>query len=96
MAQTNSASSIDPILFVDKREMARLTGLSVETLKRYRLSGLLQEDIHWVALSSRSIRFAAPLVLDWMQHRNFPDLHKKAIENYQASLLAYQGKAKRK
>lgn len=84
------------ILFVDKWEMSRLTGLSVYTLKRYRLEGLLKEDIHWIALNQRTVRFCVPLVLDWIQNRNFPTLHSKAIENYQALLLSYQGQAKGK
>lgn len=92
----NSASSTDQILFADKREMARLTGLSVDTLKRYRLDGLLKEDIHWVALNARTVRFCVPLVLNWVQNRNFPELHNQAIEYYQSLLPSYQGKAKRK
>ncbi|HEY9695714.1 MAG TPA: hypothetical protein V6D10_00355 [Trichocoleus sp.] len=96
MTRTVSAPEANQVLFADKREMSRLTGLSVDTLKRYRLNGLLKENIHWVALNARTVRFCVPLVLDWMQNRNFPELHSKAIENYQALLLSYQGKAKRK
>ena len=96
MPHTNPTSKLDPILFVDKREMSRLTGLSMDHLKRLRLSGVLKENIHWVAVSSRSVRYAVPLVLDWLQHRNCPELHNEAIENYNALLLAYQGKRKRR
>lgn len=96
MTNTGSVFGGNPVLFADKREMARLTGLSVATLKRYRLNGLLKENIHWVTLNSRTVRFCVPLVLDWMQNRNFPELHNKAIENYQTLLLSYQKKTKGK
>lgn len=95
MPRTNSASSTSQIFFVDKREMARLTGLSVDTLKRYRLNGTLPENLYWVSLNPRTIRFCAPLVLDWLQNQKFPELHKLAIENYQALLLSYQSKKQR-
>jgi hypothetical protein len=94
MTRKASTSGTNPILFADKKEMARLTGLSTYTLKRYRLKGLLRENIHWVALNARTVRFCVPLVLDWMQNRNFPELHSKAIENYQSLLLSYQATKK--
>lgn len=96
MARLSSSTTLNQVLFADKWEMARLTGLSTDTLKRYRLNGLLQENIHWVALNTRTVRFCVPLVLDWIQNRNFPELHNKAIEHYQSLLLSYQGNLKNK
>ena len=70
-----------------------MTGLSAETLKKYRLSGLLQKDIHWVVINSRVIRYNIALVLDWIQNKNSnPQGHIRAIENYLASLPSGQEK----
>jgi hypothetical protein len=96
MRHTASASSTDQIRFADKREMSRLTNLSPETLKRYRLSGFLVENVHWIRLNLRTVRYCVPLVLDRIQNKHLPGLHEKAIENYQSLLLSYQGKTKRK
>lgn len=38
--------------FVGKREISKLTGLSGHTLKKYRLKGLLSQDIHWIRINS--------------------------------------------
>lgn len=96
MAQTVLDSATNQVWFADKREMARLTGLSPETLKRYRLSGFLVENVHWVKLNPRTVRYCVALVLDRIQNHHMPSFHKKAIENYQALLLSYQGQSKRK
>jgi len=96
MKRTIAPPNLDQIWFVDKWEMSHLTGLSPETLKRYRLNGFLVEGLHWVRLNQRNVRFCAPLVLDKIQNQNFPELHKKAIENYQSLLLSYQEKPKRR
>jgi hypothetical protein len=79
-----------PSQFVDKREMSRLCGLSGDTLKKYRLQGLLIENIHWVRINARVIRYCAPLVLDWIQHANDAAAHARAIAVYQAMQLANQ------
>lgn len=81
------------VQFVDKREASRLTGLSGDTLKKYRLKqGLLIEGIHWVRLNAKTIRYNLPLVQDWLQNRNDPKAHQRAVENYQATLLSNQPK----
>lgn len=49
---------------VDKHEVVKLTGYSDSTLKRYRITGKLQENIHWVSINSRSVRYNIVLVLD--------------------------------
>lgn len=76
------------IFFVKKREISKLTGLSGETLKKYRLSGILSEDVHWIRVNSKLILYNAPLILDWLQNINHPHLHQKAIDSYQAMLLS--------
>jgi hypothetical protein len=80
---------------VNKQVAAEMTGLSSETLKKYRLEGILQKDIHWVVINSRVIRYNISLVLDWMQNKDSnPQGHLRAIENYLASLPSAQKKRK--
>lgn len=82
--------------FVSKQVVTELTGLSGDTLKRYRLQGKLQKDIHWVTLNSRVVRYNLSLVLDWLQnHVSNPQAHTRAIENYLASLPSSQKKTRR-
>ncbi|BAZ00004.1 hypothetical protein NIES37_39860 [Tolypothrix tenuis PCC 7101] len=83
--------------FVSKHVATELTGLSECTLKRYRLQGKLQQDIHWVTINSRVVRYNITLVLDWLQnHASNPQAHLRAIENYLASLPSNQKKTRRK
>ncbi|MBW4474466.1 MAG: hypothetical protein KME45_29430 [Stenomitos rutilans HA7619-LM2] len=74
--------------FVDKWGASQLTGLSPETLKKYRLSGLLIEDIHWVRINSKAIRYNARLLVDWLRNRGNPRAHQQAIEHYLAASSA--------
>ncbi|MBD2028184.1 hypothetical protein H6F80_27890 [Leptolyngbya sp. FACHB-711] len=76
--------------------MSSLTGLSPETLKKYRLSGFLVENIHWIRLNQRTIRYCVPLVLDRIQNQHFPQEHNKAIEYCHSLLPSHQEKTKRK
>jgi hypothetical protein len=81
--------------FVNKQTAAQLTGLSSETLKRYRRQGKLQKDIHWIAVNSKVIRYNISLVLDWLQnHQSNPQAHLSAIANYLSSLPSSQKKPK--
>ncbi|MTJ52661.1 hypothetical protein FJR38_08305 [Anabaena sp. UHCC 0253] len=82
--------------FVTKQVASKLTGLSGDTLKRYRLQKKLQKDIHWITLNSRVVRYNITLVLDWVQnHISNPQAHLRAIDNYLASLPSSQPKRKR-
>ncbi|MEO0373029.1 MAG: hypothetical protein AAF329_00090 [Cyanobacteria bacterium P01_A01_bin.17] len=81
--------------FVDKHVMAEAIGLSHHTLKRYRLEGLWAEDIHWIRINSRCIRYNLELIQDWVSNRNDPKLHLKAIELYLGGLACRQGKPSR-
>ncbi|WP_413174491.1 hypothetical protein [Anabaena azotica] len=82
--------------FVTKQVASQLTGLSGDTLKRYRLQKKLQKDIHWITLNSRVVRYNITLVLDWVQnHISDPKAHLRAIDNYLASLPSSQPKRKR-
>jgi hypothetical protein len=81
---------------VNKQVVAEMTGLSTETLKKYRLEGLLQKDIHWVMINSRVIRYNISLILDWMQNKDSnPQGHFRAIENYLASLPSGERKTRK-
>lgn len=72
--------------FVGKREAERITGLSHETLKKYRLQGVLIEGIHWVRQNQRLILYNALLLSNFIQNRNDPNQHGIAIEHYLRSL----------
>lgn len=78
--------------FVKKREISKLTGLSGDTLKKYRLSGILSEDIHWVRINSKLVLYNVPLILDWLQNINDPLAHQRAIESYMSTLLSNKKK----
>jgi hypothetical protein len=86
----NSLLILEECRFAKKQEICRLTGLSGDTLKTYRLSGRLSEDIHWVRINSKLVLYNVPLMLDWLQNINDPTAHLKAIEAYTNSLLSNQ------
>ncbi|WP_013320998.1 helix-turn-helix transcriptional regulator [Gloeothece verrucosa] len=81
--------------FINKQEASRCLQISATTLKRYRLQGILIEGVHWVRLNSRCIRYNLELIQNWVQNRHDPVAHQKAIENYQATLLSYQGQPRK-
>lgn len=81
--------------FVGKKIIADLTGLSVETLKKYRLNGIWTQEIHWIRLNCRTVRYNYELIYDWMQNSHDPIAHQRAIDIYLASLLSNQRKRKR-
>lgn len=66
--------------------MAAAIGLSPHTLKRYRLQGTLIEDIHWIRINPRCVRYNRELIQDWVCNRHAPSSHQKAIEEYLNSL----------
>jgi hypothetical protein len=72
--------------FAKKKEICYLTGLSGDTLKEYRLSGTLSEDIHWIRINAKLVLYNVPLILDWVQNYNNPLAHQLAIESYMTGL----------
>jgi hypothetical protein len=90
MSQRSSGYDHNRVQFVKKRELSKVTGLSGDTLKKYRLSGLLIEDVHWIRVNSKLVLYNLPLILDWIQNSSNPNAHTKAIEVYQAGLLSSQ------
>ena len=81
--------------FVGKQVIAELTGLSEETLKKYRLGGIWTEHIHWIRLNSRTVRYNYELISDWMQNCHDLMAHQRAIDFYLASLPSNQRKTRR-
>jgi hypothetical protein len=77
-------------IWCNKHEAAKITGLSTSTLKNLRLNNDLTEGIHWVRLSSRSIRYNRDLLQDWMATRLDTQSHDQAITNYLNSLPSRQ------
>lgn len=84
------------LLFVTKRQASECLNLSTATLKKYRTQGLWIEGIHWVRINSRCVRYNLELLKDWVQNRNNPVAHQRAIDAYQASLLSNQKTCKKK
>lgn len=80
--------------FCNKRSLAKATGLSSETFKKYRLSGKWLEGVHWQRINSRCVLYNLTLVLDWIANSDDPRAHQKAIEHYLASLTSNQPKAR--
>ncbi|MCU0570102.1 MAG: hypothetical protein MUF49_26460 [Oculatellaceae cyanobacterium Prado106] len=81
--------------FVKKRELSRQTGLSGETLKKYRDLGFLRENIHWIRINSKLVLYNLPLILDWLQNIHDPDSHWRAVEAYLTELPSNQIKQRR-
>jgi hypothetical protein len=77
-------------VFCRPAEATNLTGLTRDELKSLRLSGKLQEGIHWVYINTRSIKFNVQLLNDWVATRHTPELHEIAIRNFLASLPSSQ------
>ena len=94
--RSSIADSLQSPEFVDKWEASRLTSLSPETLKKYRLKKVLIEDIHWVRINSKALRYNAPMLLDWLRHQGDPQAHQKTIEAYLASLPSNQSRRGRR
>lgn len=67
-------------------EMCIQLGISPDTLKEWRVTGLLPKGIYWVTLpNSDRIIWIGDLVRDWLVNRNSP-AHERALEKYRASL----------
>jgi hypothetical protein len=72
--------------FCNKRALAQKLGCSHHTIKAFRQRGELIENIHYIRSSPRSILYNLELCLNWLANRHSPASHRKAIEQYLASL----------
>lgn len=73
------------IIWCNKHQAAQIIGLSVSSVKKFRLSGEWIENIHYVKYSKFCIRYNAELLRDWVANKN-TNRHATAIENYLNSL----------
>ncbi len=81
--------------FVDKRRIKEQFGVSWTTQKAYRLNGTWLENIHWVRINSRLVRYNLQLLEDWFSNQGDPLAHGRAIEFYQANLMSNAKKKSR-
>ena len=73
--------------FVPTGEICHQIGVSVDTLKDWRVAGVLKKGLYWTTfphIPSR-IFWNRDLVRDWFVNGNSA-AHQRAIEKYQASL----------
>jgi predicted site-specific integrase-resolvase len=75
-----------PSNFCTPRQALEILGISLSTLKRLRRNKQLVQDVHYVYLSDRAIRYNSELVRDWMANRSNPKAHEQAIADYFANL----------
>lgn len=72
--------------FGTKHEAARLTGLSTEALKKYRLDGRLRQGVHWVRHNACTVRYNLPLLSHWQANIHTPEAHEVEIKRYLESI----------
>jgi hypothetical protein len=81
------------VTFIRTAQAKDLTGLDVETLRRYRASGVLVEGVHWVRVNDRVVLFNKALLLDWIATRGVPkseQAHQEMVQAYLADLPSSQ------
>jgi hypothetical protein len=93
--KANFSRPLENAHYVGKHRLAEITGISIHTWKEWRRKGLLLQDIHWLRLGRTHVLYCLPLILDFLSNRHDPVAHQRAIENYQATLLSNQPKARR-
>ena len=73
-------------VLIPNGEMCLTIGVSSDTLKSWRVQGLLPKGIYYVTLpNSNRILWVRDLVRSWLVDGNSP-AHQKAIEKYLSSL----------
>jgi hypothetical protein len=71
------------------KEMCFAAGVSADTLKGWRVEGLLPRGIYWYTLpNSTKIIWIRDLVRDWLVNGNSP-AHDRAVEKYLKSLPSH-------
>lgn len=79
----------------DKHCASSITGLSIFTLRDWRLNGKLVEGIHWVRIGVRCVRYNSQMLRDYMVTQSEPNIHQRAIDNFLASLPSNQNLKKK-
>jgi hypothetical protein len=76
---------------VKPNEVKKEFRVSDEFLRKKRYSGELIEGVHYIRFGSlNGILYNRPLIIDWMINRRNPEIHQRAIDNFQASLPSSQ------
>ena len=91
MKWSNINSKNSPAFWINKHSASVLLGISVHTIKTYRILHW-QSGIHYQYINSRTIRYNRELLIDWLVNRYCPEAHQRAIEEYLASLPSNKAK----
>jgi hypothetical protein len=79
-------------IFAPEDVASYYSGLSVYTLKKYRESDRLTENLHWVKIPPRLVLYCLPLLLDWEFNADTPEKHlekaAKFIEAFPLGLFS--------
>ncbi|WP_250565993.1 hypothetical protein [Adonisia turfae] len=75
---------------IDKRQAAKLLCVSPRTIERYHEHWL--EGAHYFREGSR-ITYNRPLLQDWQANRHNQIVHRRAIQQWQKSLLSHKKRA---
>lgn len=78
-------------LWGSKREAAKVTGLSPLTLRDWRLSGKLIENVHWVRVSATCVLYNLELLSNLIANKAAPEIHQAAINEFLASVTSANG-----
>ena len=78
----------------NKHRAAKVSGLSPLTLRDWRLSGRIQENIHWVRIAKTKVLYNIPLLGDFISNIGDSHAHHQAVDSYLASLPSNQPKAR--
>lgn len=75
-------------VLVPTGEMCLQLGVSSDTIKYWRIAGILPQGLYWVSLPGNSTRilWVRDLVRDWFVNGEGSPAHVRAIEKYRASL----------
>jgi hypothetical protein len=73
---------------VRQKQAAIAVGMSVATLKKYRLQvpaeeGGLIKEVHWVAPNPRIVLYRLELLQSWASTRHDPDAHLASLEEFE-------------
>lgn len=77
---------LDQIELVGVVEAQKLLGLSSATLRRFRQTGVFQENLHWVKLGRDSIQYNRFLLIHWAVTRDNPKEHERILDEYRREM----------
>ncbi len=68
------------------KSLINAVSLSRATIHRLRANGELREGVHYVTFSANKVLYNLSLCKDFVQNRNSPQQHEKAIADYLRSV----------